>query len=222
MEPEQKSKKRPADDYVTIKFAVPRHFVFKQDEESEDEEMGKETHYKIYVSGGHRDQELRELLTEADLVDMGIEGPVDVTHKKDPAWGTKYTHITQSMPLDTLMALFSEEPHKICTLTLKPKKPIWYECIRLTDDEVSAVRKQVIERVEERRMTKKQKTQESVNFAVLREKHAAVLKLVMAKPQLLDLGKGNRQGATLDEMILLAIENGGFTPEATDGQQGHV
>jgi hypothetical protein len=156
---QQQAKRRPVGDFVHLIFAVPSTFIFKQDEDSEDEDMGKEVHYKLYASGGYKEQALREVLTEDFLRSMGIEGPVSVTHKRDPAWGRKSTRIDDRMTMGLIQAEYADEPGKCrCTMTLKPLNQIWYECIRLTDDEVALVRQKVIDGVDMRRITKKQKT----------------------------------------------------------------
>ena len=155
MEPEQKSKKRPASDAVHVTFAVPSFYVYDAPTD-DDDEVNKETRYEMHACQGWDDDTLEDILTQEYLKQMGIEGPYDIVYKPDAAYSRKSVTLG-NFTLGYLKQHFTDKAGDV-VLILKPRSPIWYRCMRLTDEEVDAL-KRVVDRVFTQRVTKKQKTQ---------------------------------------------------------------
>jgi hypothetical protein len=158
MEPEQQSKKRrPASEAVHIRFAVPEYYYWEDPSDEEDDEVNKETRYHLYSFQGWEDEGYYSLLDAEALKTMQIEGAYDVCYKPDPAWGRKSVTLGGDFTLGFLRDNY-KGPDGLCTLILKPRQPIWYRCVKLTDEEVKAL-KGVVERISTRRVQKKPKLQ---------------------------------------------------------------
>ena len=156
MEPEQKSKKRPATDAVHVTFAVPSFYVYDAPDD-DDDEVNKETRYEMHACQGWCDDTLADLLTQDFLKLAGIEGAYDIVYKPDAAWSRKSVCLCGNFTLGVLKQHYTDKAGDV-VLILKPRVPIWYQCTRLTEEEVDAL-KRVVDRVFTRRVTKKQKTQ---------------------------------------------------------------
>lgn len=147
------SKKRSALDAVHITFAVPTSYLYEEPT-GEDDEVNKETRYQLHRYQGWKDQTLKEFLTEETLKEMEIEGDFDIIHRPD-AWGHKSVRISDQFTLEAVKEYYRDKAGD-CVLELKPCIPVWYQCIRLTEKEMDAMKK-VVEGVAMRRLTKKQK-----------------------------------------------------------------
>jgi hypothetical protein len=139
---------------VNFKFAVPNHYVYEEPGEG-DSDLDKDIHYKFYAFGGYNDQTLEEILTEKSLRGMGIEGKYKVLYKPDAGWGHKHVVMSLVMPLGQIKQYYLDRTSDH-TLVLKPCVPIWYQCIKLTEDEMNAMT-MVVDGIAKRRVTKKQK-----------------------------------------------------------------
>ncbi len=155
MEAEQQNKRRPASDAVHVTFAVPNVYFYDRPAE-DDDEVNKETRYQMHATQGWKDDTLRETLTDAYLKQIGVEGDYDIVYKPDAPWSRKSTCLAGNFTLGSLKEHFTDKGGAV-VLILKPRSPIWYQCIRLTDEEIVALNK-VVDRIETRRITKKQKT----------------------------------------------------------------
>lgn len=153
MQPEEKPKKRPASDAIHITFAVPVCYLYEEPT-GDDDEVNKETRHQFHRTMGWKDDTLKDLLTEDYLKEMGIEGSFDIVYKPD-AWGHKSRIIDHRFTLESVKEYYKDNAGE-SILILRPRIPIWYQCIQLTEQEIDAMKK-VVERVYQRRVDKRQK-----------------------------------------------------------------
>ena len=154
LEVDKNQKNRLPEDYIHFKLALPSTYVYEEPSE-DDVYVERDKHYTVYAMGGYKDQSFGEILTEKFLSSAGIEdGGYNILHKPDVQWGHKAVVINH-IPLGMAAELYKNKLGQ-CEWELKPKVPIWYQCIRLTEEERQAM-VQIVEGVAERRVTKKRK-----------------------------------------------------------------
>ena len=145
-------KKRPYEDFVSFVACVQRRLLYVGHSDSEDEVASEDgggrlednvddkVDYKLYSVGGYKEQTLGDVLTAEWARSVGIrDGRFTVTHKKDAAWGRKATQLSLGLPLSCLVQWYQDDRGR-CELTVKPRHPLYYECVRLTEEEVEAAR----------------------------------------------------------------------------------
>jgi len=142
--------KRPYEDLVHFRVAVPRTYI----KDDGDGGLDKEVEYKFYMECGYKGQTIAEIFTEDALKGMGIEGNYDLIYKPDGAWGRKGVILSKNFDVYYVAKEYIKDND--CALILKPKNPIWYKCIALNADEIDAAKK-VIDEVD-KRLCKRLKT----------------------------------------------------------------
>jgi hypothetical protein len=147
---DQKGKKRCHEDFVSFVACVQRRLLYVGYSDSSEEDSGEEQRlednvdeqvdYKCYRVGGYKEQTLGDVLTPAWARSVGIrDGRFSVSHKKDAAWGRKSTQLSLGLPL-RYVAQYHLDDQGRCELMVKPRRPLYYECVRLTAEEVEAAR----------------------------------------------------------------------------------
>ena len=138
--PEAKNMKRPYEDLVHFRIAVPRTYTFFNDNGDECDE--KETDNKIYALQGYKGDRLGSII-DTNLKDMGIEGEYTIVYKPDQ-YGRKSIILSKEFDAHFAVNNYKDEKNS-CIFTLKPENEIWYKCIQLTTEEIDAARKVIDE-----------------------------------------------------------------------------